>query len=54
MSWKKEPEVEMTLDEQDFKRLDDIDDTTFIGFNKFRTARDLLPVYKSSELDYHP
>ena len=24
----------------------DIDDTTFLGFNKFQSARDLLPVYK--------
>ena len=48
MSWKQKKE-EGALDAADLERLDDLDETTFLGFNKFTTARDLLPVYKSSE-----
>jgi hypothetical protein len=30
------------------QRIDELDETTFLGFNKFRSARDQLPVFKAS------
>lgn len=47
MNWKQKKSEE-DLDPDLLQRLDDLDETTFLGFNKFRSARDLLPVFKSS------
>jgi hypothetical protein len=50
MNWKRKKEDEETFDQTDLQRLEDIDETTFLGFNRFAPARDLLPVFKASEL----
>ena len=49
MNWKRGQKDE-ALDAMDFQRLDELDETTFLGFNKYAAARDHLPVYKSSEV----
>lgn len=47
MNWKQKKSDD-PIDADLLQRMDDLDETTFLGFNKFRTARDMLPVFKSS------
>ena len=37
------------FDPEEIGTITDLDESTFLGYNKYKTARDHLPVFKSSK-----
>lgn len=41
--------TEEIFDPEELGTIVDLDESTFLGYNQFKTARDHLPVFKSSK-----